>query len=160
LDTGVRLRHAGSGVKAIGQTVSTSCVGGDNRKAAKFAKGRKDGILDELETTAFEASSRPFQTPEYSSAILCELSAFAVNLLQIEGLAGERPLCQFPRAMDLSSCLQMDPHLLVGLVNTELRNHCDSLDDLVKTHNLDHEALVGKLASADYIYQANQNQFR
>lgn len=62
--------------------------------------------------------------------------------------------------MDLSKCLQMDPHLLVGLVNTELRNHCDSLDDLVKTHAIDSLALVEKLARADYSYRAEQNQFR
>jgi hypothetical protein len=62
--------------------------------------------------------------------------------------------------MDLSKCLQMDPHLLVGLVNTELRNQCESLDDLVKTHNLEHAALVGKLQDADYFYQPEQNQFR
>ena len=63
-------------------------------------------------------------------------------------------------AMDLSTCLQMDPHLLVGLVNTELRNHCESLDDLVKTHNIDSVLLVEKLSHADYVYQAEQNQFR
>lgn len=65
----------------------------------------------------------------------------------------------FPR-MDLSNYLRMDPHLLVGLVNTELRNHCDSLDDLVKTHHLDEEALVTRLGEADYVYRAEQNQFR
>jgi hypothetical protein len=54
----------------------------------------------------------------------------------------------------------MDPHLLVGLVNTELRNHCDSLDDLVKTHGIEESALVETLASADYIYQPQHNQFR
>lgn len=62
--------------------------------------------------------------------------------------------------MDLSSYQQMDPHLLLGLVNTELRNHCDSLDDLVKTHDLDPDALTEKLASAGYTYQESQNQFR
>jgi hypothetical protein len=62
--------------------------------------------------------------------------------------------------MDLTNFLKMDPHLLVGLLNTELRNNCDSLDDLVKTHNLDPEAIVEKMAAADYIYQPEQNQFR
>lgn len=62
--------------------------------------------------------------------------------------------------MNLSNYLKMDPHLLVGLLNTELRNHCDSLDDLVKTHDLDPVALVAKMAAAGYIYQAEQNQFR
>jgi len=62
--------------------------------------------------------------------------------------------------MDLTNYLQMDPHLLYGLVNTELRNHCDSLDDLVKTHDLDQEELVAKLAKAGYGYQPALNQFR
>ncbi|MDX1679727.1 MAG: DUF4250 domain-containing protein [Akkermansiaceae bacterium] len=54
----------------------------------------------------------------------------------------------------------MDPHLLVGLVNTELRNHCDSLEDLVQTHGINQEQLVERLGSADYAYQPDQNQFR
>lgn len=62
--------------------------------------------------------------------------------------------------MELAKCLQLDPHLLVGLVNTELRNHCESLDDLVKTHGIDEEALVGRLAAAGYDYREAQNQFR
>ena len=62
--------------------------------------------------------------------------------------------------MDLSNYLKMDPHLLVGLLNTELRNHCDSLDDLVKTHHLDADLLTEKMAVVDYRYQPEQNQFR
>lgn len=62
--------------------------------------------------------------------------------------------------MDLSNYLRMDPHLLVGLVNTELRNHSESLDDLVKTHHLEIDALVGKLAEAGYDYMPEQKQFR
>lgn len=62
--------------------------------------------------------------------------------------------------MDLTNYLQMDPHLLYGLVNTELRNHCDSLDDLVKTHDLEEAELVAKLAKAGYDYQPALNQFR
>lgn len=65
-----------------------------------------------------------------------------------------------PRRMDLSNYLKMDPHLLVGLLNTELRNHCDSLDDLVKTHHLDADLLTEKMAVVDYRYQPEQNQFR
>jgi hypothetical protein len=62
--------------------------------------------------------------------------------------------------VDLSRYLRMDPHLLVGLLNTELRNHCDSLDDLLKTHHLEGPALEKKMADAGYVYQAEQNQFR
>lgn len=62
--------------------------------------------------------------------------------------------------MDLSNFRNMDPNLLVGLLNTDLRNNCDSLEDLVKTHNLDPEVLVEKMAAAGYVYQPGQNQFR
>lgn len=62
--------------------------------------------------------------------------------------------------MDLTNCLKMDPHLLVGLLNTELRNHCPSLEDLVKTHHLDPSALVAKMHAAGYDYRPEQNQFR
>ncbi len=62
--------------------------------------------------------------------------------------------------MNLTHALQMDPHLLLGLLNTELRNHCDSLEDLVKTHDIDPQALVEKMAAAGYIYQTGLNQFR
>lgn len=50
--------------------------------------------------------------------------------------------------------------MLVGLINTELRNHCDSLDDLVKKHGLDQRKLVSVLGKAGYDYQVGQNQFR
>ncbi len=62
--------------------------------------------------------------------------------------------------MNLSNYLQMDPHLLVGLVNTELRNQSESLEDLVKTHHLELDALLGRLAAAGYVYQDEQRQFR
>lgn len=62
--------------------------------------------------------------------------------------------------VNLSHYLTMDPHLLLGLLNTELRNHCDSIDDLVKTHHLDEERLIEKMAAADYVYHPELNQFR
>lgn len=62
--------------------------------------------------------------------------------------------------MDLSEFEQIDPHLLVGLVNTELRNHASSLDDLCRTHDIEAAALHARLAEGDYHYQPAQNQFR
>jgi len=62
--------------------------------------------------------------------------------------------------MDLSSYQTMDPHLLVGVVNTAIRNHCDSLDDLCKTHDLDVDILTERLAAAGYDYRPAQQQFR
>ena len=62
--------------------------------------------------------------------------------------------------MDLTRFENMDPHLLVGLVNTELRNQSESLDDLVKTHGIDEEALVARLSNAGYEFMPEQKQFR
>ena len=62
--------------------------------------------------------------------------------------------------MNLTSFQTMDPHLLVGLVNTELRNQSESLEDLVKTHGLDEEQLVRRLSEAGYDYRPEQKQFR
>ncbi len=62
--------------------------------------------------------------------------------------------------MDLSKWQRLDPHLLVGLLNTELRNHSESLEDLVKTHNIDEEDLLEKLHAAGYEYREELKQFR
>lgn len=62
--------------------------------------------------------------------------------------------------MKLQSFQTMDPHLLVGLVNTELRNQASSLDDLCKTHGIEELKLREKLASADYHFSPEAGQFR
>jgi hypothetical protein len=62
--------------------------------------------------------------------------------------------------MDWSQFQRIDPHLLVGLVNTELRNHADSLKDLCRCHDIEQPQLCTHLASADYYFQTEQNQFR
>ena len=54
----------------------------------------------------------------------------------------------------------MDPHLLVGLLNTELRNNAESLLDLAKTHGLPRDGLVRKMEIAGYAYREEQRQFR
>ncbi|MDB4481332.1 DUF4250 domain-containing protein [Akkermansiaceae bacterium] len=54
----------------------------------------------------------------------------------------------------------MDPHLLVGLINTELRNNASSLDDLCKTHGLNEKSLTDRLAGADYHFSMEAGQFR
>ncbi|MCU0797503.1 MAG: DUF4250 domain-containing protein [Akkermansiaceae bacterium] len=62
--------------------------------------------------------------------------------------------------MKLKDFRKMDPHLLVGLVNTELRNHAESLDDLAKTHGIEETALLAVLAKAGYEWRPEQRQFR
>jgi hypothetical protein len=62
--------------------------------------------------------------------------------------------------MKLSSFETMDPLLLPGLINTALRNDCDDLDDLVRTHDLDREALEKRMETLGYRYVAETKQFR
>ncbi|MFT6179004.1 MAG: hypothetical protein ACJA16_004674 [Akkermansiaceae bacterium] len=62
--------------------------------------------------------------------------------------------------MNLKTFGTMDPHLLVGLVNTELRNNASSLDDLCKTHGLDQAKLIERLGGADYRFSEEAGQFR
>ncbi|MCG8602000.1 MAG: DUF4250 domain-containing protein [Verrucomicrobiales bacterium] len=54
----------------------------------------------------------------------------------------------------------MDPNLLPGLINTALRNDFESLDDLVKTHDLDKAALLERLQEIGYEYRDEINQVR
>lgn len=62
--------------------------------------------------------------------------------------------------MSLENYRKMDPLLLVGLVNTELRNYCEDLHDLCRTHDIDEAILCERLASQGFIYQADQKAFR
>jgi hypothetical protein len=62
--------------------------------------------------------------------------------------------------MDWSQFQRIDPHLLLGIINTELRNHADSLQDLCRTHDIDQEKVCAHLATANYHFHADQSQFR
>lgn len=62
--------------------------------------------------------------------------------------------------MNLTKAMNMDPHMLVGLLNTELRDFSADLEDLVKTHDLCSKELLDKMSAAGYIYQPEQKQFR
>lgn len=52
-----------------------------------------------------------------------------------------------------------DPVMLLSYVNTQLRDYYDSLDDFLKDKVLSREGLIKKLASIDYQYDAELNQF-
>ena len=62
--------------------------------------------------------------------------------------------------MDLSRYESMDPNLLVGVVNTALRNDYESLEDLCLTLDICSEVLVQRLASGGYEFRSEQQQFR
>ena len=52
-----------------------------------------------------------------------------------------------------------DPVMLLSYVNTQLRDYYDSLADFLKDKELSREGLIKKLASIDYQYDADLNQF-
>ena len=62
--------------------------------------------------------------------------------------------------MDLSNFQKMDPHLLVGVVNTALRNSQDDLEDFCHLHDIEPVLLKEHLQKADYEYRPTLNQFR
>lgn len=62
--------------------------------------------------------------------------------------------------MNLTRYREMDPHLLVGLINTALRNDGEDLSGLVLTHDLDQEVLLERLVAIGYHYLPELRQFR
>lgn len=62
--------------------------------------------------------------------------------------------------MPLQKFQNMDPHILLSIVNMKLRDQYSSLDDLVRSYDIDPEALCNKLSDAGYHYQTASNQFK
>lgn len=52
-----------------------------------------------------------------------------------------------------------DPIMLLSYMNTQLRDHYVSLEELCLSLDVDQKALEEKLASVDYRYEAEKNQF-
>lgn len=52
-----------------------------------------------------------------------------------------------------------DPVMLLSYVNTQLRDYYESLEALCTCRGMKKQELVEKLASIDYYYDAEQNQF-
>ena len=53
-----------------------------------------------------------------------------------------------------------DPHILVSMLNTKLRNDFKSLSELCKFYNIDLEALLNKVSCAGYRYNDKINQLK
>lgn len=62
--------------------------------------------------------------------------------------------------MNLHAFETIHPDLLPGLVNTALRNDCEDLEDLCRTHDLDQERLEARFKELGYRYVAEIRQFR
>lgn len=52
-----------------------------------------------------------------------------------------------------------DPVMLLSFVNTQLRDHYSSLDELCKSFCVDENDIINKLSVIDYQYDKTSNQF-
>ncbi|MEM0968288.1 MAG: DUF4250 domain-containing protein [Verrucomicrobiota bacterium] len=62
--------------------------------------------------------------------------------------------------MNLQTAATMDPQLLLGLINTALRNDAEDLRDLLAQHDLDRQLIEERLGSLGYAYDPEIRQFR
>ena len=53
-----------------------------------------------------------------------------------------------------------DPVILLGVINTKLRDFYPTLEELCKSLSLEEDNLCSTLAGIDYHYDAEANQFR
>lgn len=53
-----------------------------------------------------------------------------------------------------------DPVMLLSFINTQLRNHYPTLEELCASLNMEEELITKKLASIDYAYNSKTNQFQ
>lgn len=49
--------------------------------------------------------------------------------------------------------------MMLSLMNTKLRDECDSFEDLCKTYDLDEEEVICRMDAIGYTYQERLNQF-
>ncbi|MCE0557114.1 MULTISPECIES: DUF4250 domain-containing protein [unclassified Motilimonas] len=62
--------------------------------------------------------------------------------------------------MDLSRFHNMDSHILLSIVNEQLRIECEDLEDLVGLFDIPRDGLEQKLSSIGYQYDFLSNQFK
>lgn len=62
--------------------------------------------------------------------------------------------------MEKETLLNMDPHMLVSILNLKLRDYYSSLDMFCEDIGIDKVDLEGKLNKSGYFYQNNVNQFK
>jgi hypothetical protein len=54
----------------------------------------------------------------------------------------------------------MDPNILLGIMNTKLRDQYASLDNLCDDLKITKKVILYKLESIDYNYNEKENQFK
>lgn len=64
----------------------------------------------------------------------------------------------FSQKGDLMS-LPKDPVMLLSYINTQLRDHYSTLDDLCASLQVEKNAIISTLGTIDYYYAKEHNQF-
>lgn len=54
----------------------------------------------------------------------------------------------------------MDPNIMLSMINLKLRDYYKDLDTLCDDMDLDKELLESRLKEIDYVYDINNNQFK
>ena len=57
------------------------------------------------------------------------------------------------------SDMPRDPVMLLSYVNTQLRDHYESLEDLCRAYDVDQADLCAKLEGIGYVYKREENRF-
>lgn len=60
----------------------------------------------------------------------------------------------------MSNLLEMDPNILLSIVNLKLRDYYSSLDHYCDDVDIDKEQLIKKLSKIGYEYNNELNQFK
>lgn len=56
--------------------------------------------------------------------------------------------------------LNMDPNILLSIINLKLRDYYSNLDSLCEDMDINKEILEKRLEEIDYIYDGDKNQFK
>lgn len=56
--------------------------------------------------------------------------------------------------------LNMDPNILLSIINLKLRDYYSNLDSLCEDMDISKEILEKRLKEVDYIYDKDKNQFK
>ncbi|APH16580.1 hypothetical protein NPD5_906 [Clostridium sporogenes] len=61
--------------------------------------------------------------------------------------------------IDKDQIKNMNPYILLSLVNTKLRDEFENLKDFCKTYDVKEDEVITKMKTIDYKYDSEINQF-
>lgn len=62
--------------------------------------------------------------------------------------------------MEITSCINMDANILLGIANGRLRHECQNLHSLAAMLGVEDQQIENKLAEINFHYEAGINQFK